>query len=273
MYGATLFGGYSSRCIVPSNQLRTIPKSITNAVAASIPAVAFTALHSLALAGLWKNFTPGKQTCILVHSASGGVGSSIVKMAKLLQIEGLVIVGVVGRDAKIDFCKNCGADIVVSKENNATSWVDVVRREAAGNGGYNAIFDANGLSTIQTSYDLLRMTGRLVIFGFASNIPQAKSFLSPLSWATMILGMLRMPTFDPMKLTLESKSVLGFNLSFFATEKELVGVYFEQIQKWLIEAKLEFDQPTVFKFDEIGKAHELIQSGRSVGKIVIEVIS
>ena len=58
-------------------------------------------------------------------------------------------------------------------------------------------------------------------FGFHSNLPKEQTSLSPLSWLRMARDVLRMPKFDAMVLTLESKSVLGFNLSFFADEKEL----------------------------------------------------
>ena len=57
-------------------------------------------------------------------------------------------------------------------------------------------------------------TGRLVIFGFHTNLPTVSSTLSPLHWLRMAKGMASMPTFEPMDLVLSSKSIHGFNLSF-----------------------------------------------------------
>lgn len=80
-----------------------------------------------------------------------------------------------------------------------------------------------------------------------------------------------MPAFDPMDLTVSNKSVLGFNLSFFADEREVVGELFDQICIWLEEEKLRCPRVVTMKMENIGEAHSLIQSGSSVGKIVMEV--
>jgi hypothetical protein len=45
--------------------------------------------------------------------------------------------------------------------------------------------------------------------------------------------MARMPKFDPMDLVLNSKAIMGFNLSFFADEHELIATYLAQIVQWL----------------------------------------
>jgi len=74
-----------------------------------------------------------------------------------------------------------------------------------------------------------------------------------------------------MDLTVDNRSVLGFNLSFFADEKEVVIELFDQICTWLEEKKLRCPRISKMSMDRIGEAHELIQSGKSVGKIVISV--
>ena len=80
-----------------------------------------------------------------------------------------------------------------------------------------------------------------------------------------------MPRFDPMELTLKSKSISGFNLSFFEGEHGIISAYFDQINSWLKEGILTVPEPTVFDITKIREAHELIQSGTSRGKIVIKV--
>jgi NADPH:quinone reductase-like Zn-dependent oxidoreductase len=69
-------------------------------------------------------------------------------------------------------------------------------------------------------------------------------------------------------MVLESKAVLGFNLSFFADEHVLLKVYFDQIQTWLADGSLRVAKVTEYEMAEVAQAHELIQSGKSVGKIV-----
>merc|ERR1712217_84447 len=104
---------------------------------------------------------------------------------------------------------------------------------AAVPGGFAAIFDATGLETLQQGYDHLAMTGRLIAYGFHSNLPSKSGTLNPLNWLKMGLDMLRMPKFETMSMVLECKGMIGFNLSFFSEELDLLKAYLTQITKWL----------------------------------------
>ena len=73
-----------------------------------------------------------------------------------------------------------------------------------------------------------------------------------------------------MDFVSSNRSLLGFNLSFFVGEIELMSMFYDQISEWLSQGSLKV--PTVVEMDmqDIGMAHDLIQSGKSVGKIVIQ---
>jgi len=89
-----------------------------------------------------------------------------------------------------------------------------------------------------------------------------------------------------MAMVLQSRSVAGFNLSFFADEKELIDSYMTQIVDWLhpLEEEEESNREQqhsvyvkeedikVFEMADIRAAHALIQSGKSTGKIIISTI-
>lgn len=266
VFGCSLFGAYSSRVLVPRNQLRLIPEVLTVAQAAAIPAVSLTALYSLRLAGHYPEQHKFKNRSILIHSAAGGVGSMAVQMAKILCLR--PVVGVVGSTTKVAEAKALGCDVVIDKSSEDL-W-DAV--ENASPGGYSAILDANGVSTLQDSYDHLAPAGRLIVFGFHSNLPMGRAMLSPLEWLRMAKKASAMPKFDPMLLTVENKSVLGFNLSFFADETEVLSDLFDQICLWLNEKKLRSPNVAEMDMNRIGDAHASIQSGKSVGKIVINTV-
>jgi NADPH:quinone reductase-like Zn-dependent oxidoreductase len=295
VFGCTLFGAYSSRILVPMKQLRKIPPGISMEQAAGIPAVSLTALYALSLAGYFpfpmvdasSSMKPNLNMCkdhhhqqqqqqqqqkhlysntsILIHSAAGGVGSMLVQMSKILGLH--PIVGVVGNTSKVKIAQTLGCDFVIDKSTH-DSWT--TRAKEIQPGGYKTIMDANGVSTLQQSYDHLAPTGRLIVFGFHSNLPMGRDCLNPWEWIKMARKMKYMPVFDPMHLTVENKAVLGFNLSFFADEERLVGALFDQICDWLEEGLLQCPSIVRLDMNEIGKAHELIQSGTSVGKIVIQ---
>ena len=153
----------------------------------------------------------------------------LVQLSRLCGFDN--VVGVVGRKEKVPYVLGLGADGCVSKEGKAPEewWSEV---EAMNGGkGFAAVFDANGVETLEGSYARLAMCGRLVVYGFHTNLTTNTS-LSPLSWLRMAWGFLRMPRFDAMDMTLDSKAVLGFNLSFF--EVRAGGARFRHIdvQHW-----------------------------------------
>eukprot|EP00602_Paraphysomonas_sp_CaronLab_P001599 CAMPEP_0185032168 /NCGR_PEP_ID=MMETSP1103-20130426/20067_1 /TAXON_ID=36769 /ORGANISM="Paraphysomonas bandaiensis, Strain Caron Lab Isolate" /LENGTH=356 /DNA_ID=CAMNT_0027567963 /DNA_START=230 /DNA_END=1300 /DNA_ORIENTATION=- len=267
VFGFTLFGAYSSRIMVPCHQIRRVPKGLGMEVAAAVPAVAGTALHAVSLTGAWpqqKVITCNK--AVLVHSAAGGVGSMLLQVCKLCGFS--PIVAVVGSAHKVSVCRELGADVVIDRSSCAGGdiWPAV---HQASTGGYVAVFDATGVDTLAKSYEHLAQCGRLITYGFHSNLPKASHILSPFAWLNMISGILKMPKFDAMAMVVESRAVMGFNLSFFAEEHALIHEYMEQIVSWLESDKIKVAEVTVFEMKDIAKAHQLIQSGMSVGKIVV----
>ena len=199
---------------------------------------------------------------VLVHSCAGGVGSMLVGMSKII---GLHVVGVVGQTSKVEEAKKLGCDVVIDKSREDLWSV----AEHASPHGFIAVFDANGVSTLQQSYDHLAPSGRLVVFGFHSNLPMGASMLSPMEWIRMGVKMASMPKFDAMELTVSNKSVLGFNLSFFADERDVLSDMFDQVLEWIEQGKLKCPGIVEMEMKDIASAHSLIQSGKSTGKIVL----
>lgn len=273
VFGCTLFGAYSNRILIPNVQLRRIPACIdTFAKAAAFPAVSLTALYALHLGGYFPANAGGggrsqfTNKSILIHSAAGGVGGFLVQMSKIL---GLFVVGVVGSSSKVSDAKSLGCDAVIDKSAEDL-WTAA---ERASPDGYATIMDANGVSTLQRSYDHLAPSGRLVVFGFHSNLPMGSSMLSPMEWLRMARKMAVMPKFDAMDLTVSNKSVMGFNLSFFAEEVEILSEMFDRILIWIEEGKLTCPRVCEMPMRDVAEAHAFIQSGRSSGKIVLTTAS
>eukprot|EP01033_Poteriospumella_lacustris_P009005 gene9005-6467_t len=282
-----MFGTYSSRLLVPAKQMRKLPARITLPQGAAIPAVAATALHALALSGGWpkKPFTTNK--AVLIHSAAGGVGSMLIQMCK--KVGCYPVVAVVGSPSKADYCKRLGADFVIVKRRDGAPAAAASATTTHGNegeegiihttqlwaearrlcpGGFIAIYDANGVETLHDSYLNLCRCGRVITYGFHSNLPKS-DLLSPLSWVRLIVGLIVMPKFDPMDMVVESKSVMGFNLSFFAEEHELIATYMEQIVAWINDGSMVPPETRIFELHEVADAHACIQSGLSVGKLIV----
>lgn len=266
VFGCTFFGAYSSCILIPAAQLRPIPSNLTMSQAASLPAVTLTALYALFLAGHFPTPSKFRHKGILIHSAAGGVGSMLVQLSKILGLS--PIVGVVGRSNKVEAAETLGCDVVIDKSREDL-WQ--AARVAAPQ-GYSCVMDSNGIATMEKSYEHLAMTGRLVVYGFHTNLPMGRDMLSPLEWLNMSLKKQKMPKFDPMEMGTDNKAVLAFNLSFFAEEREMLADFFGIVLDWIRNGKLECPRITEFEGLEcIAEAHDLIQSGRSVGKLIVKV--
>ena len=50
---------------------------------------------------------------------------------------------------------------------------------------------------------------------------------------------------------------------------ELIGDYFNTITTWLSAKKFQLPKVNLYEMDEVALTHELIQSGKSIGKIVV----
>ena len=114
----------------------------------------------------------------------------MVQMAKLLKLS--PVVGVVGRSSKVKALEEMNCDIIIDKSKQ-NLWQ--VAHQACPK-GYAIIADANGVSTLNQSFQALGQTGRLIVFGFHSNLPMGQDMLNPLEWIKMIWKMMWMPKFD-----------------------------------------------------------------------------
>ena len=254
VYAVTRFGGYSSHIAIDRKYVFAKPASLSFAQAAAIPAVFMTAWFAL-----FELAHPRRGSKVLVHSAAGGVGGSLVE---LLKIAGCEVVAVVGGSHKVQTAKQHGADHVIDK-----SVEDLWRTaERYAPDGYDLILDANGVSTLRASYDHLRRAGKLVIYGFHSMLPKQGG--RP-NWPKLAADFLRTPRFNPLDLTNDSKSILAFNLSYLFDRTDLLHEAMAQIAGWLADGKISPPPIATYPLADVARAHADIESGRTVGKLVL----
>jgi NADPH:quinone reductase-like Zn-dependent oxidoreductase len=250
----TRFGGYATHVAVPRDQVFCIPRPFTASQAAAFPAVFLTAWYALFELAAAK---PGMR--LLVHSAAGGVGGALCQLAR---IAGCTAVGVVGSAAKVQAARDAGAHAVIDKSRDDL-W-RMARRHAPE--GYDAVFDANGVETLKASYEHLASPGRLVVYGFATMLPRGRG--RP-SWPKLAADWLRTPRFDPLKLTNENRSVMGFNLSYLFERKAALIPAVEQLLAWAEESKIAPPPVTEYPLEDVAAAHRALESGTTTGKLVL----
>lgn len=73
-----------------------------------------------------------------------------------------------------------------------------------------------------------------------------------------------------MDFVSSNRSLMGFNLSFFVNEIDLMANLFDAISEFLKQGQLQVPHVVEMDMKDISKAHDLIQSGKSVGKIIMQ---
>jgi NADPH:quinone reductase-like Zn-dependent oxidoreductase len=193
-----------------------------------------------------------------VHSAAGGVGTALLH---LLRANGNPSAGVVGHHKKVSSAREAGASVVIDKERQPL-WETAEQWSPE---GFDLILDANGASTLKESYHHLKPAGRLLIYGFASMFsPTGKKNYWKLIWYYF-----KTPRFNPFDLTGKNRTVSGFNLIYLFEKKILFRKIMEILLRLDREGRLPEMPLKTFAFDDVAAAHRTLESGETVGKLVL----
>lgn len=144
VYGKILIGCYAQYVIVKETELAKKPKNIDFDHAASIPMGALTAWQAIFDTA---HLQSGQK--ILIHGASGGVGSMAVQLAKA---KGAYVIGTASGSNQ-EFVENLGADEFIDYK--STDFENVVK-------DMDVVFDPIGGETHERSYHVLKKGGFLV---------------------------------------------------------------------------------------------------------------
>jgi putative PIG3 family NAD(P)H quinone oxidoreductase len=147
-------GGYAERVAVPAGQLLPRPAGVELATAAALPEVACTVWSNVfLLAGL----TQGER--FLVHGGSSGIGTMAIQLAARA---GARVFTTAGTGAKLDFCRELGADVTINYRDE--DFLERVKAETDG-AGVDVILDNMGAKYLGRNVDALAVGGRLVSIG------------------------------------------------------------------------------------------------------------
>ncbi|KAK1447450.1 type I polyketide synthase [Colletotrichum melonis] len=240
---AILRGHWASRVCINWPCAARVPDSMSFEEAATIPMVFATAYH-----GLFDIGRLSKGESVLIHAATGGVGQAAVMLAKQRGAEVFVTVGT---EAKRDFImKELGIpqDHIFSSRD--TSFGPALM--AATNGkGVDAVLNSLAGPLLKESWNCMARFGRFIEIG-KRDIESAKNLdMSPLR---------RAATFAAVDL---------FQLGKF--KGHVVQNALQYVMEMFSRKDLRVVTPmTTFPMSEVDKAFRLMQSGKHLGKIVVQ---
>jgi len=150
-------GGYAEYNALAAAQLVPIPEGVSDADACAIMLQGMTAHY---LANDTFPLEPGDVA--LVHAAAGGVGSTLVQLAKA---RGATVIATVGTEEKAELARGFGADHVILYDSE--DFADATRK-IVGERAVDVAYDSVGKDTWERSMSLLRPRGTLVVYGNSS---------------------------------------------------------------------------------------------------------
>ena len=251
----TRFGGYAEYSVASTKGIIEIQDQVPNGHALALATQYCTAHIAVEKTSLRNN------DFVLVHSASGGVGTALTQLAKLKKCQ---IIGLTGTSSKIPYLKKNGVDFPIYHENNnyIKKVLDLINGQKI-----SAIFNSVGGNTFKKDLELLDCDGNLVFFGISDRTKSRKGIINTL------FQMMKIGKVHPAKLILNSHSINGLNLLEIADKKP------EQIQNSLKELISLYTKKKIipkaeneFNWAQISDAHYGLEYSKFVGKVYINVI-
>ncbi len=232
-----VMGSYARKCVVPAASLLKIPDEMSFEVGAAFPLQGMTAHYLL------HDFRPLKAgETVLIHAAAGGMGLLLCAWAKKL---GCRVIGTVSTPEKAALAQKAGADEIIfyNHEDFAPAVMKLTQNEGA-----HLIIDGVGKTTFRGDLECAAIRGNIAVYGFASGPA---------------------PKLTPADLMARGLSLHSGTLALFTrTREELLGRAEAVLRGWR-EGWLDFTPAHVFDLDDAAKAHELLESRASSGKIVL----
>lgn len=231
-------GGFAEEALMDLDQTFPAPAGLDDAHAAALYIgyqTTWFALHRRAA------IRPGEW--LLVHAASGGVGSSAVQLGRAA---GARVIGVVGGEDKVALARELGCEIVIDRRSE-----DIVARvkEVTGGHGADVVYDPVGGPAYEASTRCIAFEGRILVIGFASGTRQEARLNHAL---------------------VKNYSILGVHWSLYLEhEPELVRHCHDELVRLADAGQAVPLLGGEVRLEEVPQALERLAAGRTTGRLVV----
>jgi putative PIG3 family NAD(P)H quinone oxidoreductase len=234
-------GGYAEYVRVPAGHVLPVPAGFTYTEAAALPETFFTVWHNVFERGGLK-----EGESFLVHGGSSGIGTAAIQLASAF---GARVIATAGSKEKCDACLKLGAERAVNyREEDFVA----IAKDATGGKGVNVILDMVGGDYVSRNYDAASMDGRIVqiatLGGATANADISKLMVKRLVHTGSALR----------PRTVAFKNALAAALE-------------AQVWPLLATRRVAPVMDMIFPLREAWRAHERMEEGDHIGKIVLDV--
>ena len=234
-------GGYGEYCAAPAGTCLTLPKILSLVQGAAMPETLFTVWVNLfergfAADGDW----------VLVHGGTSGIGTMAIALGRLF---GLKVIVTCGTDEKCARARELGAEVAINYRDQ--DFVEEVHRVTS-RAGVDVVIDMVGGDYVPRNLACLAEEGRHV------------------SIAVQHGATAEVPIFDIMRrrLTLTGSTLRPRPVAFKTmVADEIARTVWPYVECGRLKPVID----SVFPLADVAKAHERMEAGNHVGKIVLEL--
>lgn len=232
------FGGFAEQVAVGTPAVFALPGDIGDDEAAALPMNYLTCLFALEHRG---RLATGET--VLVHGASGGIGTAALQLASALGARTIAVVSDAGR---ADLVRAAGADEVVTAEGFREQVA-----ELTGGAGVDMVIDPVGGDRFTDSLRSLAVDGRLMVIGFTGGgIPEVKV----------------------NRLLLNNISVMGVGWgAYWLPRVDYLAQQWDRLMQIRQDAPFTPPVGATFVLDEAGEAIATLDERRAGGKVLLRV--
>ncbi|WP_336344101.1 zinc-binding dehydrogenase [Halalkalicoccus ordinarius] len=231
-------GALAEYTIADADVIASAPESLSLPEAAALPVVALTAWEMLI-----DKADVGPEDVVLVYGGSGGVGHVGVQIANAV---GARVIATGSTEEKRAISEELGADATVDyTEQSVEEYVDAHTDGT----GFDVVFDPIGDAHLQTAFEAVRPYGRVATTESSSTQDLSAMHANALS-LDVVLAILPI-------LQDERQARLGDEL------REIAALVDDGDLEPLLDERR-------YGFSEVGEAHQRLEAGEGVGKIVLE---
>lgn len=232
-------GGYADEVVVRAGQVMPIPAGLSVIEAAAVPEVACTVYSNLAMiAGL----TAGQT--VLIHGAGGGIGTFAIQWAAAI---GADVITSAGSDEKTRAGRGLGARVAINYRTD--DFVSATLAATDGR-GVDVILDVVGSDYLARNVECLAPDGHLVIIG---------GTVSP---TVLDLGALMSRRASVTATMLRGRPA--------AQKADIVAGVTGEVLPLFASGAVRVVVDTVVPLRDAAQAHALLESGGTVGKVILD---
>jgi NADPH2:quinone reductase len=232
-------GGYAEFCAVDGGHCLPIPAGLSFVEAAAIPETFFTVWYNV-----FTRCRLASGETFLVHGGSSGIGTTAIQLAKA---HDCFVLTTAGSDDKRDFCEQLGADKAFNYRSE--DWQAGVL-DATGGRGVDVLLDMVAGPYTQKNLECMARDGRCCIIAFLQGSKVELDLRVVLSKRLTLTG----STLRPQ--TVAEKARIAADL-----ERDVLPLLESGRVRPIIHES--------FPLESAAAAHELMESSRHMGKIVL----